>query len=437
MEGMAAGWNGGNKSMSSLGITLFSSFFVLLLLNVPITISLALSSLITMYFFDISLDVFASTMYSSTAKFTLLAIPFFILAGVIMERAGISKRLIHFAGTLTGHLTGGLAIVTVLTSMFFAAISGSGPATVAALGTILIPAMAKAGYNRASASALLATSGAIGIIIPPSIALVVYGVIAEVSIGELFITGIVPGIIMGTALMIVSYIMARKNNYGKSERASYSEMWAAFKDAFWGLLAPVVILGGIYGGVFTPTEAAVVAVFYGLFVGVVIYREIKWTDLKDLLVDSSITTATVMIIVASASLFAWIVTIEGVAENISGIMTDFSTNPIVVLLMLNVILLIAGAFLDAISAFYIFLPIFIPILNAAEIDLLLFGVIMTMNLAIGLVTPPVGVNLYVAAGIGGVSLKAVSRAVLPYLIASIIALLIVTYIPGLSTWLLK
>ena len=418
------------------GILLFLVFGLLLCFNTPIAVALGLGSVITIVLSGGSLDIMAFTMYSATAKFTLLAIPFFILAGVVMEQAGVSSRLIRFANVCVGHITGGLAIVLVITACFFAAISGSGPATVAALGAILIPAMAEAGYDKPMSSALMANAGAIGIIIPPSIAFVVYGVVAEVSIGKLFMAGVVPGLIIGLALALVSYILARKNGWGGGgKKPTPGEIWDAFKDAAWGLMTPVIILGGIYGGIFTPTEAAGVAAVYGLFVGFFVYKELNLAKLKKLLIDASVGSAVVMLIVASATVFAWLVTTEGVAQDLSKAMVEFSSNKYVIMLIMNLILLVAGCFIDAISAYYILLPIFIPILNAVGVDLVLFGVIMTVNLAIGQITPPVGVNLYVACNIANISLKQISRAIMPFLIASLIALAAITYIPAISMWL--
>jgi len=421
--------------MGSVGILLFTLFALLLLLNIPIAASLGLASVVAMYVFNLPVKVYSYTMYAATAKFTLLAIPFFILAGMIMEKAGISKRLIDFANKAVGHMRGGLAIVSVLTSSFFAAISGSGPATVAALGSILIPAMDEEGYDKGMASALLASAGAIGIIIPPSIAFVVYGVVAQVSIGKLFIAGIVPGLLFGISLITVSLIVSKKYKLKKHDVATPKELFDSFKESFWGLLTPFIILGGIYGGIFTPTEAAGVAVFYGLFVGFFIYKELKLKDLGELLVNASVSSAVVMLIVSSASVFAWIITTQGIASKIAAAVMAATSNKIVILLMINIILLVAGMFIDAISAFYILLPIFIPILNTIGVDLTLFGVIMTVNLAIGQVTPPVGVNLYVACGIADISLSRISKAVVPFLVASIIALMFITYIPAISLWL--
>lgn len=419
----------------SLGVLLFVLFVALLMFNIPIAAALGIASLVVLMIKGTSLSVLAMLLYSAIAKFTLLAVPFFIMAGVIMEKAGISSRLIKLANAAVGHLPGGLAIVGILTCMFFAAISGSGPATVAALGVIMIPAMIRAGYDPRYSSALMANAGAIGIIIPPSIPFVIYGVIAETSIARLFIAGIIPGIIMGGLLMIASYLLSVKYNWRGEKRASVKEFTRAFVDAFWGLMTPVIILGGIYGGFFTPTEAAAVAVVWGLFVGVFVYKEIKWKQFVSTMVDSAVATAVVMLVVASASIFAWIVTTEGVTVSASQSLLSLSDSRIVILLMINVILLIAGCFIDAISAFYIFTPILLPVVTKLGMDPVVFGIVMTVNLAIGQITPPVGVNLYVACGISKISLKDISSGLWPFLIASLIALLLVTYIPSISLWL--
>lgn len=417
--------------MSIAGV-LFLVFIILLLLNVPIALGLGLASLVAMVMSGTPLDMLPMQIYAATGKFTLLAIPFFILAGNIMEKAGISDKLINLANKFVGHNKGGLAIVCVITSCFFAAISGSGPATVASLGVIIIPAMAKAGYGKGMSSALMATSGAIGIIIPPSIAFVVYGAVAEVSIGKIFIAGIIPGLLMGVCLIAASLFICNKMDIEMQPKVSSEEKIEAFKDAIWGLLMPVIILGGIYGGIFTPTEAAAVSAVYGLIVGVFVYKKIGWKEFHRILVDSSVSSATVMLIVACASLFAWFCQTEGIAEMAGELLLNISGNKYVYLIIINIILLIAGCFIDAISAMYIFIPIILPVALELGYDPVALGVLMTMNLAIGQVTPPVGVNLYVACGISKISLKEISKSVLPFVFASIVALLLITYIPQIT-----
>lgn len=443
--------------MQMVSIILFGLFLLLLFLRVPIAISLAAASIVTLIstMGMTSLEIISDIMYTSVSKFTLLSIPFFVIAGVIMEYAGISKRLINFADVCVGHRKNGIILVTVITALFFAAISGSGPATVAAIGGILIPALAKNGFKKESAAALLAGSGATGIVIPPSIALIVFGVVAgdqvSVSIGRLFIAGIIPGILMGIGF-ILSAMYVRKRNIldlkleaqhkgaayevsATRERASKGEMFKAFYEAFWGLLIPFIILGGIYGGIFTPTESAVVAVFYGLVVGLFIYKELKLKDIKRILIDASVQTAVVMFIVSAASIFAYVITTEQVAQQISDALLGLTTNKIIILILVNIILLIAGAFMDAISAYYIFIPILLPIMLTLGVDPTVFGMFMTVNLAIGLFTPPVGVNLYVACGLANVSINKISKAIIPFVVASIIVLLLITYIPSITTFL--
>ncbi|ETA79324.1 TRAP transporter large permease [Youngiibacter fragilis] len=417
-------------------IILFASFVILLLMNVPIAITLGLSSLVALLAEGIDPIIVPMNVYASTSKFVLLAIPFFILGGNIMERVGISRRLIVLAEKFVGHLKGGMAIVCVLVACFFAAISGSGPATVAALGMIIIPAMIKTGYSPAFSSALMASSGAIGVIIPPSITFVVYGSIAGASIGTLFIAGVIPGILVGLGLVAVALVVGKKLDLKTSEKASFKERMIALKDAFWGLMMPVIILGGIYGGIFTPTEAAAVSAVYGLFVGLFIYRSINVKELYQILVDSTSQTAVVMLITATASLFAWVITVSGIGAAITSLFINVSGGSTVIFfIIVNVILLIAGMFLDSTSALFIFTPLFLPVAKVLGIDLIHLGVVMIVNLAIGLVTPPVGVNLYVACGIGNINLQKISKAAMPLLIVSQLILLGITYIPKISLFL--
>lgn len=418
---------------------LFITFAILLLIGAPIAVCLGISSVAAIIAqgagrpLDTVMSSLPMIVSASTSKFVLLAIPFFILAGNIMEKAGISEKLIKLAEACVGHIRGGLAIVCVIVACFFAAISGSGPATVAALGVIIVPAMIKSGYKPAFSAALMAAAGAIRVIIPPSITFVVYGSIADTSIGDLFIAGLLPGIIMGIGLMLVALAVGKKSDLKTLPKASRKERWAAFKDAFWGLMMPVIILGGIYGGIFTPTEAAAVSVAYGLFVGVFIYKKIRVKEFYAILLDTTSTTATVMFITAAASLFAYVLTrarldvaISSALENATG------GNVIIFFIIVNIILLIAGCFLDSTSALYIFTPLFVPVAQALGVDLLHLGVVMIVNLAIGLFTPPVGVNLYVACGVGNVNLKQISKGVISLIIAALIVLLLITYIPKIS-----
>ncbi len=421
---------------------LFLSFFVFLILNVPIAICLGLSSVCAILYSGTSLTIVATNMYSGISKFLLLAIPFFVLSGNIMAKAGISKRLIKFVNTCVGHRRGGIAIVCVIVACFFGAISGSGPATVAALGAVLIPAMVEeGGFSAPFSTALMATSSSIAIVIPPSIAFVVYASITGVSIADMFAGGIIPGILMGLALVLVVMIEVRKKGIQPTmEKATWGERMKAFGDAFWGFLMPVIILGGIYGGIFTPTEAAAVSVVYGLFVGMVIYREVKWRDLVDIFVDSAKTTGGIMLIVACASLFSYVCTKFGISTAASNLLSALAHNQFTFLLIVNVIFLIAGCFIDANSAMYIFIPIMLPVCKAMGYDLVAFGIMATVNLAIGQVTPPVGVNLFVAISIKikkglEVTLQQISKAVIPMIAVSVAVLLLITYVPKISTCL--
>lgn len=442
---------------------LFGTFLILLLAGVPIYLSLGASALATIFLLDlVPLRVMPSQIFSSFNSFTLLAIPFFILAGDLLAKSAIADRLLDLARSLVGALRGGLAAVAVIVGIFFAGISGSGPADVGAQGSVLIPAMVRDRYPRAFSSALIAANGAIGIIVPPSIGLIIYGVVANVSIGRLFIAGIVPGIVIGASLAGASMFLAARNDWGPSRHelqeeaetahaASSSDasagpvlargkervvlIFRSFRLAVWGLLAPLIILGGIYGGVFTPTEAASVVAVYALFVGMVVYRDIGFRDLPGVFVASARTSAVVMIIIGSAAIFAFILNTQGIAAGVARALTQFAPNAVVGLLMINLIILLAGTLLDAISIYFIFTPILLPVAAAFGVDPLHFGIIATVNLAIGQITPPVGVNLFVACAVGRVSIAQISRAVLPLVAVQILALVAITFIPELSLWL--
>ena len=419
-----------------MALVLLGSFFLLLLCNVPVAASMGLAAILGILFGGFDVSGLATLMSSSIAKFTLLAIPFLVLAGVIMDYSGISKRLVNFIDACLGHRKGGLAIVTVVVACFFAAISGSGPATVAALGGVLIPAMTAKGYSRNYSSALLASAGGIGMIIPPSIPFVIYGMLAQVSVGGMFMAGIIPGILMGVAYSVAAmYGIRNDNNIVQREKASAAERWKAFKEAIGGLLMPVIILGGIYGGLFTPTEAAGVAVVYGLIVGTFVYKEIDLKALWHLLIDSCVTSSVVMFIMGSAGVFTWILTTSGVASDMSAALLTISDNKYVLLLLFNFIFLIAGCFVDSASGMYILLPIMLPIVHMLDINLFAFGVMITANFAVGQVTPPVGSNLFVACNIAKISMSDICSRLVPFIVAGLIGVLVLTYLPVISTFL--
>ncbi len=414
---------------------LFGLFIAALVLGVPVATSLAAVAFLLIWQFDLGVRGISPNFYAGIAKFQLLAIPFFILAGLIMERCGISRRLVHLISLVVGPIPGGLAIVTVVVGLIFAGISGSGPADTAALGTILISAMAARGYAKPFTAALIASSGSLAIIVPPSIALILYGVITGTSISALFAAGAIPGILVGLLLIIPCFVISWKNGWRGERWGTPAEIWKAFTEAVWGLAAPFIILGGMYGGVFTPTEAAVFAVFYGLFVGMVIHRELHLPDLYALLRDAVLSSAVIMIIVAFAGLYSWTGSTLGVMDAFSGYLLAVSQNPWAVLFMINVILFAAGMLMDAISIYYIFLPILIPIIRLFDWDPVWFGVVMTVNLAIGQLTPPVAVNLYVVCNLAQIRLEEISRAIVPFILAMLLALGIVTAFPALSTFL--
>jgi C4-dicarboxylate transporter, DctM subunit len=425
---------GGEELMAWL---LFGILIVLFFINVPIAVALGLASMIVLMIQDnVPLMVVVQKMFTSTDSFTLMAVPFFILAGKLMEVGGISKRLVDFAMTIVGRMHGGLAMVSVVTCMFFAAISGSGAATTAAVGAIMIPAMVQKGYDKSFSTAIQAAGGTIGVMIPPSVPMILFGVIAGASISDLFIAGILPGIFVGLSLVLVAYFISRKRGYGKEEKSSGKEIFTSFNRAILAILMPVIILGGIYGGVFTPTEASVVAVVYGLIVGLFIYKEIKWKDLPEVFIQSAVTSAVIMFIISCASIFGFILTREQIPLSITNALLAISDNPIIVLIIINLILLIVGTFLETSAAIIIMAPILLPVTTAVGIDPVHFGIIMVVNLAIGFITPPVGINLFVASNIANLRLEKIVRAIIPFLIILIIDIIIISFVPELSLFFL-
>lgn len=417
-----------------VSLILFGCFVLFLVASVPVAISLGLASAFALiYSGKVSSSYIAQGLVTSIDSFPLMAVPFFILAGDLMGAGGLSRRLLAVANVFFGRYTGGLAIIGVVTCMFFAAISGSGPATVAAIGGLLLPAMAKAGYDKGYSVGLLASAGSLGIIIPPSIPMIIYAVSANVSITQMFLAGVIPGLMIGVFLIITAYLKARKEGYtGSEKRFTAAEAWATVSDAKWALLVPVIILGGIYGGVFTPTEAAAVGVIYGFIVGVFVYRELKWKDLFNVISTSALTSATVIVIVGTATIFGRMLAIERIPFMIADYIVHLTDNPILILLLINVLLLFVGMFMETLAAIIILVPILLPVVTAVGIDAVHFGIVMIVNLAIGMVTPPVGVNLFVGARVGETTLEKVSAGAIPFILVMFLALILITYVPWLS-----
>jgi C4-dicarboxylate transporter DctM subunit len=415
---------------------LLTVLVILFAISTPIAIALGAASAIAVAVAgDLPVLTIVQRMLSSVDMFPLMAIPFFILAGSLMEVGGISKRLINFASALVGQMQGGLAMVAVLTSMFFAAISGSSPATVAAIGSILIPAMVARGYQKDFAASVQAVSGGLGVIIPPSIPIILFGVTAEVSVGKLFIAGILPGLLVSFSLLLMVYFISGIKGYKGTTTSTFKEKLVALKEASLALFMPVIILGGIYGGIFTPTEAAVVAVVYAFIVGAFVYREITFKNIVNIFTSAAKTTAIIMIIIANAGVFGWILTRERVPQMVAESFLNFTESPIVFLLLINVLLLLVGMIFETAAAIIILAPILTPIAIMVGIDPVHFGMIMVVNLAIGMVTPPVGVNLFVASSIAGTSLEKISRAVIPFILLLIVNVLIISFVPAISTYL--
>ena len=411
-------------------------FLVLMAIGVPIGTSLGVSAVITIYQFDLGIDMLGVNFSSGIATFPLLAIPFFVLAGVILDKAGLAATIARFFELLVGKAVGGLAMVAVMTCMFWGALSGSGPATTAAVGLILLTPMIKHGYDKHFAGATIANSSDLSIIIPPSIAFIIYGDITSVSVSALFVAGISPGIITGIGTVLVAYLISRRRGYrGLEKRGNVKEILISLKDSIWALLAPVIILGGIYTGIFTPTEAAVVAVFYSLFVAVFIYRSIKWSDLIRIMVDASVTSSVIMFIVVFAGIFTWTASVIGVIDMAANFIISISPNAIIMIILVNLLLLALGMIIDAISISYIVMPILIPVLESFGIDPLWYGVIFVSALAIGQATPPVGVNLFTAANLVKGNLDAIAREAIPYVVMDAVVLVILSLFPILSLYL--
>ncbi len=418
-------------------IWLFSYFGVLLAVGVPIAIALGLSALATIIGAGtLPFEYVAQISFTSIDNFPIMAIPFFIAAGVFMGAGGLSQRLLGLADELLGSLYGGMGLATIATCMFFAAISGSGPATVAAIGSLTIPAMVERGYDKYFSCAVIACAGAIGVMIPPSNPFVVYGVSAQASIGKLFLGGVMPGILTGLGLMVVCYFTSKKHGWrGEERKRTASSMMKAIWDAKWALMVPVIILGGIYGGIMTPTEAAAVSALYGLFVGCFVYKEINSRNITGCLIEACSTSAIVIVLVSMATIFGNIMTIEEVPSMVAEFILSLTSSKILILLFINIFLLWVGTFMEALAAIVILTPILLPVVVKVGVDPIHFGVIMVVNLAIGFITPPVGVNLFVASSISKLRIEKIAKASLPQLAAMIFILMLITYVPEISLWL--
>jgi len=419
---------------------LFISLFVLMFIGVPIAVSLGLSSALTILLFSQdSLQSLAIKLFATSDHYTLLAIPFFLLSGAFMTSGGVAKRLIDFANATVGHFRGGLPIASVLACVLFAALSGSSPATVAAVGSIVIAGMVRSGYTRSFATGIVCNAGTLGILIPPSIVMVVYAAATSTSVGKLFMAGVVPGVLLGLLLMVAIYIIARIKNMPAQPRVSPREWLRAARKSLWGLLLIVVILGGIYSGIFTPTEAAAVAAVYAAFVSLVVYRDIGFKECPRVILDAARLSVVLMFIIANAMLFAHVLTTEQIPQTITAWVVEQGFSPVTFLLVLNLVLLVAGSFMEPSAIILILAPILFPIAMQLGIDPIHLGVIMVVNMEIGMLTPPTGLNLFVASAVTGQPLTTVIRASAPWLILLLAFLLLITYVPfislGLPNWL--
>jgi tripartite ATP-independent transporter DctM subunit len=413
---------------------LFLLFFLFMLLGVPIALAIGASTLLALNAQGVPLMVVTQQMFQGINSFALVAVPMFILAGDLMAQGKVSEKLVDFADALFGFLKGGLSLVSVGAGMFFAAISGSGAATTAAVGSSLVPELRKKGYDPASAASLIAASGTIGVVIPPSVPMIIYAVIAQQSVSKLFLSGILPGIAMGLGLGAIAIVQAYRRNYPRGTALSLITIWRTFLSASWGLMTPVIILGGIFSGIFTPSEAAVVAVNYALLVSLFIYRDLSLADVYRILIRSAITTSVIMLVIATSAVLSWTLSSWQVPGAIASAVLSLSTDPLVIMLLIVAVILLTGVFIETASALIILTPVLLPLVTQLGIDPIHFGIIIVMGLAIGMITPPVAINLYVASSVTQLPLERITRAILPYLLGLIAVLLLVVYVPILAGW---
>lgn len=421
----------------AIAAVVFIALIISLVLTVPIGFSLGIASLAYIFATDqLTLGFVARNMVTGTDSFPIMAIPFFVFAGELMGGGGISKRLLDVANVFFGRIRGGLAIVTVVVCMFFAAISGSGPATVAAVGGMVVPTMLEKGYDKKFVLALIAAAGSIGVIIPPSIPMVVYSVTVNSSVSSLFLAGFIPGILIGLVLIAYSYFYARKAGYkGDTEPFSIGRALREVWRGKWALLSPVIILGGIYGGIFTPTEAAAVSVIYSLIIGLFVHRELNFKDMLEVTKRSCETTATILVVIGCATGFSKVLTLGRIPTTVATLLTTMTDSKVLILLLINLLLLLVGCFMETVCAIMILAPILFPVVTALGVDPIHFGIIMVTNLAIGFITPPLGVNLFVASRVGETTLDVVIKGIIPFLVLMIATLMLITYVPAISMFL--
>lgn len=421
----------------AIAAVVFITLIVSLVLTVPIGFSLGIASLAYIFATDqLTLGFVARNMVTGTDSFPIMAIPFFVFAGELMGGGGISKRLLDVANVFFGRIRGGLAIVTVVVCMFFAAISGSGPATVAAVGGMVVPTMLEKGYDKKFVLALIAAAGSIGVIIPPSIPMVVYSVTVNSSVSSLFLAGFIPGILIGLVLIAYSYFYARKAGYkGDTEPFSIGRALREVWRGKWALLSPVIILGGIYGGIFTPTEAAAVSVVYSLIIGLFVHKELNFKQMLDVTKRACETTATILVVIGCATGFSKVLTLGRIPTTVATLLTTMTDSKVLILLLINLLLLLVGCFMETVCAIMILAPILFPVVTALGVDPVHFGIIMVTNLAIGFITPPLGVNLFVASRVGETTLDVVIKGIVPFLVLMIATLMLITYVPAISMFL--
>ena len=415
---------------------LFISLFGLMLIGVPVAVSLGASTVLTMLLFtDLDVAAMPQLIFDGINKFALMAIPMFILAGNLLSKGGSARRIIDFAKSMVGHLPGGLPMSAIFACVIFAAVSGSSPATVVAIGSIMFAAIKEAGYPKEYAVGGITTAGSLGILIPPSVVMIVYGVTAEVSIAQLFMAGVVPGLMLGGMMIAQTYIGAKRLGFKATTPEPWSDRVKKFFRAFWALLIVVVVIGGIYGGIFTPTEAAAASAIYALIISLFVYKDIKFKDLWDICLESAITTAMIFFIIANAVVFAYLLTSENIPQTIADSILAANIGKIGFLIIVNVLLFIMGQFMEPSSVVMIMVPLLLPIATALGVDPVHFGILLIVNMEIGMITPPVGLNLFVASGLTGMNLKDVIVACLPWTLTLFIGLILVTYIPEISLWL--